>query len=253
MAKWSSGPASTSLIYASVIGLSIYTGSILPLMYIGLPAFYGSLAHVHLRPYATCGSGRKRARPSAQLPDGLYERHQPLPLLEHELPRGTPHVPAGALPQPAEAARTGQGGHAQALQRPVGSVARDHSRRFPAGERPHLLYPTRVAHAEHPHRRPGHFAHLHRQGPARRRLGRNLRQQLPAKRRRHPLRPRRQDLRHLPHRRRQSVRHRRHLHPQQRPPGRRLCFRHAHRMRQAQRTLRHHRRFAPASAGLRRA
>ena len=30
------------LIYAIVIGLSIYTGSILPLLYIGLPAFYGS-------------------------------------------------------------------------------------------------------------------------------------------------------------------------------------------------------------------
>ena len=38
MAKSSSGPASTSLIYASVIGLAIYTGSILPLMFIGLPA-----------------------------------------------------------------------------------------------------------------------------------------------------------------------------------------------------------------------
>ena len=29
-------------IYASVVGLSLYTGSILPLMYIGLPALYGS-------------------------------------------------------------------------------------------------------------------------------------------------------------------------------------------------------------------
>ena len=30
------------LIYAGVIGLAIYEGSILPLMFVGLPAFYGS-------------------------------------------------------------------------------------------------------------------------------------------------------------------------------------------------------------------
>ena len=30
------------VIYAGVIGLAIYTRSILPLMFIGLPAFYGS-------------------------------------------------------------------------------------------------------------------------------------------------------------------------------------------------------------------
>ncbi len=31
-----------ALIYAGVIGLAIHAGSILPLMFIGLPAFYGS-------------------------------------------------------------------------------------------------------------------------------------------------------------------------------------------------------------------
>ena len=61
----------------------------------------------------------------------------------------------------------------------------------------------------------------------------------------------RQDLRHLPHRRRQLLRHRRPLHARQRPPGRRPGHGHAHRMRQAQRALRHHRRLAAAPAGLR--
>ena len=166
--------------------------------------------------------------------------------------RGTPHVPAGAVPQPGEASRTGQGGHAQALQRPAGSVARDHSRPLPADERPRLLRPTGAAHADHPRRRPGRFARLHRQGEAGQRLDRDLRQRLPAKRGRHSLRPRRQDLRRLPHCRRQPVCHGRRLHPRQRPPRRRPRYRHADRMRQAQRAIRNHRRFAPAPAGLRR-
>ena len=41
-ARWSSGPASTSSSTRASSALSIYTGSILPLMYVGLPAFYGS-------------------------------------------------------------------------------------------------------------------------------------------------------------------------------------------------------------------
>ena len=68
-----SGPRIHLLIYAGVIALSIYTGSILPLMFVGLPALYGGWL-TSLQRYATCGSRRKRARPSAQLPDGPDER-----------------------------------------------------------------------------------------------------------------------------------------------------------------------------------
>ncbi len=75
--------------------------------------------------------------------------------------------------------------------------------------------------------------------------------ELPEEGRRHPLRPRAEDLRHLPHGRRRALRHRRHLHPRQHPSGRRLGQRQAHRMPQAQRALRHHRRLAAAPAGLR--
>ena len=57
------------------------------------------MAHAARRP------GGKRARPSAQLPHGLHEPDQSVPLLEHELSRGTSHVPAGALSCLAEAAR----------------------------------------------------------------------------------------------------------------------------------------------------
>ena len=37
-----SGPASMWLIYAAIIGLALYTRSILPLLFVGLPNFYGA-------------------------------------------------------------------------------------------------------------------------------------------------------------------------------------------------------------------
>ena len=125
------------------------------------------VADVHLRLHATRRPCRKRARPSAQLPNGLHEPHQPIPLLEHELPRGTPHVPAGALPQPRPAPRAGESRHAEALFGPIGGVAGDHSRRLPAVERPHVLRPTEAADADPPRRRRRQVAHLHCEGPAR--------------------------------------------------------------------------------------
>ena len=82
-------------------------------MYIGLPTLLRRLADADLRLHPARRAGRERARPPAQLPHGLHEPAQPLPVLEHELPRRAPHVPAGALPRPAEAARAGQGGHAR--------------------------------------------------------------------------------------------------------------------------------------------
>ncbi len=103
------------LIYALVIALSIYTGSILPLMYVGLSNIYGAWLMVVLRLYPARRVGRERAGPPPGLPHGLHEPDQPLPVLEHELPCRAPHVPAGALPRPAQAARTHQGRFAAAL------------------------------------------------------------------------------------------------------------------------------------------
>ena len=59
-----------------------------------------------------------------------------------------------------------------------------------------------------------------------------------------------QDLRPLPRRRRPALRHRRHLHPRQHPSGRRPGEGRNHRVPQAQRALRSHRRLAGARAGL---
>ena len=55
------------------------------------------LADEHLRLYAARRAGRRRAGPPAQLPHGVHEPRQPLPVLEHELSPGAPHVPTGAL------------------------------------------------------------------------------------------------------------------------------------------------------------
>ncbi|EYD75892.1 putative hydrocarbon oxygenase MocD [Rubellimicrobium mesophilum DSM 19309] len=53
-------------------------------------------------------AGGQRHRPPAQLAHRVHEPDQPVHLLEHELPRGAPHVPHGALPRAAEAARNHQ-------------------------------------------------------------------------------------------------------------------------------------------------
>ena len=78
------------------------------------------LADADLRLHPARRPGGERPRPPAELPDGLYELHPPLPLLEHELPRRAPHVPARALSQPAEAARNRETRHARALPQASG-------------------------------------------------------------------------------------------------------------------------------------
>src|SRR6185312_16664188 len=93
------------------------------------------MAGADLRLHATCRPGGKCAGPPAELPHGVHESDTPLPLLEHELSRRAPHVPAGAVPQSAEASRTGESRHAHALQRSVDSMARSDSLRAAAGKR----------------------------------------------------------------------------------------------------------------------
>ena len=68
------------------------------------------LAGALFRRHAAYRPGRGRPRPSAELAHRLHEPDLPLPLLEHELPRRTSHVPDGALSRAAEAARGDQGG-----------------------------------------------------------------------------------------------------------------------------------------------
>ena len=87
----------------------------LPLMFVGLSNLFGSWLLLGLWPDATRRPGRKRARSPPQLPHGLHESDQPVSLLEHELPRRAPHVPAGALPRTAKAACRREGRFPNAL------------------------------------------------------------------------------------------------------------------------------------------
>ncbi len=84
-------------IYAAVIALAFYDHSILPLDVRRPAQSLRLLADAHLRLYAARRPGRGRAGPPAQLPHGLHEPREPLPVLEHELSPRAPHVPAGAL------------------------------------------------------------------------------------------------------------------------------------------------------------
>ncbi len=67
------------------------------------------LAHGDVRAAAARRARRQRHRPPAEQPHGLHEPDLALHLLEHELPHRAPHVPDGALPRAAAAARAGEG------------------------------------------------------------------------------------------------------------------------------------------------
>ncbi len=121
-------------LYAVVIALSIKSGSILPLLLVGLTNLFGSWLAGHLRVHAARGPGRECSRPPSQLPDGVHEQDPPLPVLEHELPRGAPYVPAGALPCPAEVACRRQGRLCRALSEPLLGLARNCSDHPQAGQ-----------------------------------------------------------------------------------------------------------------------
>ncbi|CAI8696818.1 putative Proline dehydrogenase / Delta-1-pyrroline-5-carboxylate dehydrogenase [Burkholderia sp. IT-111MI5] len=89
-----------------------------------------------LRPHAARGHARERARSSAQLPHRDDESGVPLPVLEHELPRRAPHVPDGAVPRAAEAARGREGRHAAAVPQHARRVCGDRAGAGPADARP---------------------------------------------------------------------------------------------------------------------
>ena len=114
-------------IYAAVIGLSIYSRSILPLLFIGLANLFGTWLMVvyGLTQHAGLAENvldhRLNCRTVYMNPIHRY------PLLEHELPRGAPHVPAGALPRAAEAARCREGRLPDAISESPCGLARDRS------------------------------------------------------------------------------------------------------------------------------
>jgi hypothetical protein len=114
----------------------IYTRSILPLLFCRLPQFFRHVAHDHPYTHAARRPGGERPRPPAQLPDGLHESNQPVPLLEHELPRGAPHVPAGAVPRAPEAAQGREGRLPAALSAAIFLPGARSSRRPAPGEGP---------------------------------------------------------------------------------------------------------------------
>src|SRR6056297_3764586 len=89
------------------------------------------MAHGDDWPPAARRTGRERAGPPAELPHGTDEPVQPLDLLEHELPRRTPHVPHGPLPRAAAAARFDQGRSARAEPLDPRRLPRDDRRHDP--------------------------------------------------------------------------------------------------------------------------
>ena len=200
-------------IYAGVIGLAVYARSILPLMFVGLPALYGSwlqfiyghTQHAGLAENVLDHRLNSRTIYMNAVNRYLYwemnyhVEHHMFPLVPYHNLAELHDLVKADMPKPYD-------GLLEAWREIIPTA-------LPADERPCLLYPTGAAHADPPRRGPARFARLHRQGQARQRLGRDLCRQLPAKGRRHSLRPRRQDLRRLSHGRRQPVCYRRRLYP----------------------------------------
>ena len=69
--------------------------------------------------------GRERAGLPAEHPHGHDVPPQPVPVLEHELPRRAPHVPDGPVLPAARTARGGQGGPGARLPLDLGGVPGD--------------------------------------------------------------------------------------------------------------------------------
>ena len=150
------------------------------------------LADGRLRPHPARRPGRECPRPPSQLPHGLHEPDPPVSVLEHELPRGASHVPAGALPRAAEAARCREGRLPHALSEPLRRLARDRPDRRQAGQRSRLSRQAPASRSRKPGRKK---ASLASDATARRgRLDRGLRRRRSRPRRRHPLRPRQENL-----------------------------------------------------------
>ncbi len=238
-----------ALIYAGVITLSLSTGSLLPLMFIGLPNLYGAWLMVvygytqHAGLAENVLDHRLNCRTVYMNPINRFLylnmnyhlEHHMFPLVPyHTLPKLHALIKAD-LPTPYH-------GLLEAYREIIPAM-------LPPGQGSGLPRQAQAAHAHQP-------AEMHRKPPGDHGRGqagggwldRGLRQQPAAKSGCHPFRPRKQHLRHLPHGRRQAVRHRRPLHARQRAPGRRHGEGHADRVRQAQWPFRHARRHPPSAA-----
>ena len=210
------------LIYASVLGLSIYTRRIVPLMFIGLPAFYGSwlqfiyghTQHAGLAENVLDHRLNTRTIYLHPIHRYLYWQmnyhleHHMFPLVPyHNLARLHELVKAD-MPRPYRGLLEAWGEIIPTLIRqrkdPTYYVKRELPTPSIGGEGP------AVAHVFTAKGTPV-------QGWIEICASRFLR-----RRRRDSLRSRGQDLRRLPHRRRQSVCHGRRLHARQCPPRRRL-------------------------------
>ena len=170
-----------ALIYAGVIGLAIYAGSILPLMFIGLPAFYGSwlqFIYGHTQHAGLAENVLDHRLNSRTIYMNAVNRYLYWEMNYHVEHHMFPLVPYHNLARLHELVKAD-------MPKPYSGLLEAWREIIPAVFRqwkdPDLLYPTGAAHAEHPGRRPNRFACFHGQGPARERLGGDLRQQLPAK------------------------------------------------------------------------
>ena len=92
------------VIYAAVTATAVATRSSLPLMLVGLPSFTGAWFYLFTGLTQHAGLAEDVLDHRPQLAHGTDEPGAALPLLEHELSRGAPHVPDGAVPRAADAA-----------------------------------------------------------------------------------------------------------------------------------------------------
>ena len=132
-------------IYAATIAAAVAFRSWLPVVLIGGPRLYGAWHAQRLRPHPARRHGRERARPPAQHPHGEDVRGQPVPLLEHELPRRAPHVPDGPVLPAAGAARGDQARLRARLPLAVGGLQGNRSGGPAPAQGPGVLRAARAA------------------------------------------------------------------------------------------------------------
>ena len=75
------------LIYIATVCMCVYTHSILPLLLVGFPDFFGTWLGVLYGITQHAGLAEECSRPPTQLPNRLHEPDPSLPVLEHELSR----------------------------------------------------------------------------------------------------------------------------------------------------------------------
>ena len=196
-------------IYAGVFGLAACTGSILPLMFIGLPGFYGGwlqFIYGHTQHTGLAENVLDHRLNSRTIYMNAVSRYLYWEMNYHVEHHMFPMVPYHNLAKLHELVKADMpkpyAGLWEAWREIIPAVFRQWKdpTYYIQRELPTPTLRADAAAASHV------FTAKGRRGE---RLGRDLRRQLPAAGRRHPLRPRKQDLRHLSHRRRQSLRQRR--------------------------------------------